>query len=60
MSLKDDLAKAMHNKDLSDPVERNCFVAMMEVIYGALLEEKSEDYQKAMVDMIASTGPNKA
>jgi hypothetical protein len=60
MTFKADFTAVMAQKDLSDPVEKMCFDIMIETLLGSLLGDTPESYQKAMLDFIKTTGPNKA
>jgi hypothetical protein len=60
MTFKTDFAAAMGQKDLSNPTEKLCFDVMIETLCSALLADKPESYQKAMLEHIKTTGPNKA
>jgi hypothetical protein len=60
MTFQADFTTAMAQKDLSNPTEKLCFDIMLETLLGALLGAKPESYQKAMLEHIKTTGPNKA
>jgi hypothetical protein len=60
MAFQNDFSNMLENKDLSDPVEKMCFDIMIETLLGSLLGDTPESYQKAMLDFIKTTGPNKA
>tara|TARA_B110000977_G_C10965871_1_gene450373 strand:- start:578 stop:760 length:183 start_codon:yes stop_codon:yes gene_type:complete len=60
MTLSTDFATVMRQKDLSDPVEKMCFDIMIESLFGELLAEKPEAFQKGILDALSKTGPNKA
>jgi hypothetical protein len=60
MTFQADFTAAMGQKDLSDPVEKMCFDIMIETLLGGLLDDTPAPYQKAMLDFIKTTGPNKA
>ena len=60
MTFQADFAATMGQKDLSDPVEKMCFDIMIESLFGELLAEKPEAFQKGILDAISKTGPNKA
>jgi hypothetical protein len=60
MTFQADFTATMAQKDLSNPTEKLCFDVMIETLLGNLLADKPESYQKAMLEHIKTTGPNKA
>jgi hypothetical protein len=60
MAFQNDFSNMLENKDLSDPVEKMCFDAMLQTLYSELLASQAESYQRAILKSLKDTGPNKA